>query len=296
VRLVVVSLQGVTWCEYMADDRSPTLRRRELGRRLRDLRADRTIQEVADALGVSPPTISRMETGARTATRRNVLALCDLYGVDDSLRTQLLNLVREASAQGWWHKYDDLAIDPLIGLEIEAFRISSYEPCVIPWMYQTGEYARSVIRRTAPRMADNVLEERVEARLTRQELLTRESPPYFWSVVDESALRRRVGGAEVMRDQLSRMFELSALPHVTLQVVPFSLGAYPGLKNAFTFLEFRPPQSPVVFIESTAGNLYLERTADLDIHEESLQHLRADALDPDSSMHLIKEVKKTFEP
>ena len=99
-----------------------------------------------------------------------------------------------------------------------------------------------------------------------------------------------------MRDQLSRMFELAALPNVTLQVVPFSLGAYPGLKNAFTFLEFRPPQSPVVFIESTAGNLYLERTADLDIHEESLQHLRADALDPDSSTRLIKEIKKTFEP
>jgi len=237
-----------------------------------------------------------METGARAATRRNVLALCDLYGVDDSVRTQLLNLVREASAQGWWHKYDDLAIDPLIGLEIEAIRISSYEPCVIPWMYQTAEYARSVIRGTTPRMVDNVLEERVEARLTRQKLLTRESPPRFWSVVDESVLRRRVGGVEVMRNQLSRMLELAALPNVTLQVVSFSVGAYQGLKNAFTFLEFRPPQSPVVFVESTAGNLYLERTADLEIHEESLQHMRGDALDPDNSVDLIKEVKKTFEP
>jgi len=280
----------------MADDRSPTLRRRELGRRLRDLRADRTIQEVADALGVSPPTISRIETGARTATRRNVLALCELYGVDDSLRRQLLDLARQASEQGWWHKYDDLGIDPLIGLEIEAVRISSYELCVIPWMFQTKEYARSVIRGMSPRMSANVLEERAEARLIRQELLTRESPPHFWSIVDESALRRRVGGAKVMRNQLGRMLELAALPNVTLQVVPFSLGAHPGLKNPFTFLEFRPPQSPVVFVESTAGNLFLERVADLEGHEESFQHLRAAALDPDTSVHLIEEIEKTFGP
>lgn len=280
----------------MPVDRSPTLRRRELGRRLRELRADRTIQAVADALGVSPPTISRLETGARAATRRNVLALCDLYGVDTSLRTQLLNLAREASEQGWWHRYEDLAIDPLIGLEIEAVRISSYEPCVIPWMFQTREYARSVIRRTSPLMADAVLEDRLEARITRQELLTRESPPYFWSVIDESALRRRVGGAEVMRDQLGRMAGLAALPNVVVQVVPFSLGAYPGLRNAFTLLQFRPPQPPVVFVESSAGDLYLEREGDLASHEESLQHLRADALDPDSSLRLIQEVEKTFGP
>ena len=279
----------------MPVDRSPTLRRRELGRRLRDLRADRTIQAVADALGVSPPTISRIETGARAATRRNVIALCELYGVDAALREQLLNLAHEASEQGWWHRYDDLGINPLIGLEIEAVRISSYEPCIIPWMFQTREYARSVIRGMSPRMADNVLEDRMEARLTRQELLTRESPPYFWSVMDESALRRRVGGATVMRDQLDRMVGLAALPNVIVQVVPFSLGAYPGLRNAFTFLEFRPPQPPVVFVESSAGDLFLERIADLEGHAESLQHLRAGALDTDTSVHLVKQVEKTFE-
>lgn len=280
----------------MADERSPTLRRRELGRRLRDLRADRTIQEVADTLGVSSPTISRIETGARTATRRNILALCELYGVDDSQRAQLLDLARQASEQGWWNKYDDLAIDPLISLEVEAIRISSYEPCVIPWIFQTREYARSVVRGMSPRMTDNVLDERVEARLIRQELLTRESPPYFWSIVDESALRRRVGSVEIMRTQLGRMVELTALRNLTLQVVPFSLGAHPGLKNPFTLLEFRPPQSSVVYVESTAGDLYLERIAELDRHEESLQYLRAAALDPESSVHLIKEVEKTFGP
>jgi Domain of unknown function (DUF5753) len=208
----------------------------------------------------------------------------------------LLELAREAGEQGWWHKYDDLAIDPLIGLEIEAVKISSYEPCIIPWIFQTEQYARAVIRGTSPHMADDVLQERAEARLVRQELLTRESPPFFWPIVDESALRRRIGGAEVMRDQLRKMAEVAGLPNVTLQVVPFSLGAYFGLKNAFTLLEFSPPQSPVVFVESTAGNLFLERQLDLHGHEESVQYLRASALDPDSSIQLVIAAEKTFAP
>jgi transcriptional regulator with XRE-family HTH domain len=278
----------------VADDRSPTLRRRELARWLRELRADRTIQDVAEALGVSAPTISRIETGARPATRRNVLALCQLYEVENPIRTQLLDLVAEASQPGWWHKYEDIAIDPLIGLEIEALRISSYEPLVIPWMFQTAEYARSVIKGTAPRIADNVLDERVEARITRQQLLSRDSPPSFWSLVDESAIRRRVGGIQVMRNQLDRMVKDAALPHVSLQIVPFSLGAHPAL-NAFTFLEFRPPQSAVVFIESTAGSLYVERRSDIERHEEYLHHLRAGALDPDNSIHMIEDIRKTLE-
>ena len=117
----------------MPSDRSPTLRRRELGRRLRDLRGDRTIQDVAAALNVSAPTISRMETGARAATPRNINALCDLYEVAAPLRAQLLVLGREASEQGWWHKYDDLAIDPLIGLEMAATQISTHEASNVPW-------------------------------------------------------------------------------------------------------------------------------------------------------------------
>jgi transcriptional regulator with XRE-family HTH domain len=278
----------------VADDRSPTLRRRELARRLRDLRGDRTIQEVATALGVTAATISRIETAARAATRRNVIALCQLYGVDESLRTQLLELVSEASQPGWWHKYEDIAIDPLIGLEIEAVQISSYELFVVPWMFQTRDYARAVIRGSAPRIADNVLDDRVEARLTRQQILTRESPPSFWSLVDESAIRRRVGGIEIMRSQLDRMVELAALPHIVLQVVPFSLGAHPGV-NSFTYLKFRAPQPSVVFIESTAGSLYLERRPDLYRHEEFIDHLRAGALDPDNSVRLIQEVRKTSE-
>ena len=280
----------------MAADRSPTLRRRELASQLRDLRkqSGRTVEDVARELLCSPPKISRIETGVRPASLRDVRDLCTIYGVDDSLRDRLMGLAREAKQQGWWNKYEDIAIDRLIGLEIEAAQVSSYESCVIPWMFQTKEYARAVIRGSLPRIDDHVLDERVAARITRQEIITRESPPHFWSLADESSLRRRVGSNQIMRDQLNGMVDLAAIPNMTLQVVPFGLGAHPGLDNTFEFLEFQSGQPPVVYLENMAGGLYLESVSDVDRYKEALMHLRAGALDPESSVSLIEQVRETF--
>jgi transcriptional regulator with XRE-family HTH domain len=286
----------VSRCVHVAADRSPTLRRRELASQLRDLRkqSGRTVEDVARELLCSPPKISRIETGVRPASLRDVRDLCAIYGVDDSLRDRLMGLAREAKQQGWWNKYEDIAIDRLIGLEIEAAQVSSYESCVIPWMFQTKEYARAVIRGSLPRIDDHVLDERVAARITRQEIITRESPPHFWSLVDESSLRRRVGSNQIMRDQLNGMVDLAAIPNMTLQVVPFGLGAHPGLDNTFEFLEFQSGQPPVVYLENMAGGLYLESASDVDRYKEALMHLRAGALDPESSVSLIEQVRETF--
>jgi transcriptional regulator with XRE-family HTH domain len=282
---------------HVVGERSPILRRRELASQLRDLRrrSGRTVDDVARDMLCSPPKISRIETGVRPASLRDVRDLCNIYGVDDALRARLMTLAREAKQQGWWDRYGDIKIDPLIGLEVEAAQISSYESCVIPWMFQTREYARAVIRGILPQIADHVLDERVAARLTRQEIITRESPPHFWSLVDESALRRRVGTTEVMRDQLTAMVELAAIPNMMLQVIPFSLGAHPGLNNTFTLLEFESGQSPIVSVENMAGTLYLERRADVDRYKEALTYLRAGALDPENSVSLIEEIGKEFE-
>jgi transcriptional regulator with XRE-family HTH domain len=286
----------VSRCVHVAADRSPTLRRRELASQLRDLRkqSGRTVEDVARELLCSPPKISRIETGVRPASLRDVRDLCAIYGVDDSLRDRLMSLAREAKQQGWWNKYEDIAIDRLIGLEIEAAQVSSYESCVIPWMFQTKEYARAVIRGSLPQIDDHVLDERVAARITRQEIITRESPPHFWSLVDESSLRRRVGSNQIMRDQLKGMVDLAAIPNMTLQVVPFDLGAHPGLDNTFEFLEFQSGQPPVVYLENMAGGLYLESASDVDRYKEALMHLRAGALDPESSVSLIEQVRETF--
>jgi transcriptional regulator with XRE-family HTH domain len=282
---------------HVVADRSPTLRRRELASQLRDLRkrSGRTVDDIAREMLCSPPKISRIETGMRPASPRDVRDLCTIYGVDDALRARLMTLAREAKQQGWWNRYEDIAIDSLIGLEIEAAQISSYESCVIPWMFQTREYARAVIRGILPRIAGHILDERIAARLTRQEIITRESPPQFLSLVDESALRRRVGGGQVMRNQLKAMVELAAMPNITLQVIPFSLGAHPGLNNTFTLLEFESAQAPVVSMENMAGTLHLERESDVRRYREALMYLREGALDPGDSISLIEKVGEEFE-
>lgn len=281
----------------MATDRSPTVRGRELGRRLRTLRGDRTLQEVADALGVTPPTISRVETAARPATRRTLLGLFDLYEVDDSLRAQLLTLAREASQEGWWQKYDDLAINPLIGFEAEAKRISSHEGANVPWAFQTEEYARAIVKGVLPGIDSNVLNERVAARMERQELLRRQpNAPDLWSLIDESAFHRLVGGSRVMRNQLSKILQIAALPNVTMQIVPFEVGPHPGLNNSFTLLEFDDIVGPpMVFVESLAGTVSLDNPAAIAPYEEALKYLRKISLSPVKSTGLIKEIRKKFE-
>jgi transcriptional regulator with XRE-family HTH domain len=277
---------------------SPTLRRRELATRLRELRkqAGLTVDDVAAALMCSTAKISRIETGARSPILRDVRDLCDLYSVDSAERDRLMLLGREAKQQGWWHRFDDLAIDSLIGLEIEATRISAYESCIVPWAFQTQPYARAVIRGILPRIDDRILEERITARMTRQEILRSTNPPHLWSLIDESALRRVVGDNQVMWEQLSKIVEIATIPSITMQVVPFEAGAHPGLDNTFTLLEFDSPvQSPIAYVENLAGTFYLERESEIMRYREVLEHLRACAFSPPKSIKYVQEAKEAFE-
>jgi transcriptional regulator with XRE-family HTH domain len=279
-------------------ERSPTLRRRELASRLRELRkqAGLTVDDVARELLCSPPKISRIETGTRSPTLRDVRDLCRLYRVSDAEQARLMTIAREAKQQGWWNRFDDLGIESLIGLETEAKRISAHDASVVPWAFQTEQYARAVIKGVLPRMDNRILDERVTARITRQEVLRNPEPPYLWSLIDESALRRSIGGNRVMREQLGKILEASAASNVTMQVVPFEAGAQPGLDNTFMLLEFDGPgQSPVVFVENLAGNLYLEREAEIQRYREVLEHLRACALSPNNSIKYIEEAIKALE-
>jgi transcriptional regulator with XRE-family HTH domain len=280
-------------------ERSPTLRRRELARRLRELRlqAGLTVEAVAHELLCSPPKISRIETGTRSPSLRDVRDLGRLYHVSDAEQQRLMAIAQEAKQPGWWEKFDDLAnIDTLIGLEIAAKRISSHEAAIVPWIFQTEQYARAVVKGILPRIDDRVLDERVTARIIRQELLTRPEPPDLWFWIDESALRRAVGGNHVMREQLSKILEISASPNVTMQIVRFEVGAHPALGNVFTLLEFDSPlQPPVVFVESLAGNLYLDRNTEIERYQEIVQNLKKLSLSPASSAEFIEEIRRTFE-
>jgi len=254
------------------------------------------VDDVARELMCSSAKVSRIETGKRSPTLRDVRDLCRLYRVSEAEQDRLMIIARESKQQGWWNRFDDLEIEFLIGLEIEAKRISSYESANLPWAFQTEEYARTIIKGILPRIDDRILDERVTARIKRQELLRSPNSPHLWSLIDESAFYRVVGDNRVMKEQMSKVLDVAGAPNVTMQVVPFEAGAHPGLDNTFTLLEFeKSVLGPVVFIENLAGNLYLERESEIERYREVLEHLRACALSPTNSARWVSEVKKKFE-
>ncbi|TDE39261.1 helix-turn-helix transcriptional regulator [Actinomadura sp. 6K520] len=276
----------------MASD-SPTLRRRELAARLRKLRLEsgKSIEEIAERLLCHPTKISRMETAKRAASLRDVRDLCGIYEVDARERDELMRLARDARQQGWWQHYGDLGIAPLIGLQDAASSITDYESCIVPSLLQTEEYARAIIRGLAPRMRQEVLEERLEARMRRQEILYKEEPPHFWALLDEAVLRRHVGGRDLMKRQLDKIVAVGHQSNVTIQAIPFQVGAHPGLDSTFVFMSFDDPGlSPVVFVEGLVGNIYLEREVDINRYREAVEHLRAAALGPAESLDFISRL------
>src|SRR3984885_4171106 len=210
--------------------RSPTVRRRELGALLRALRNQNglTVEQAADQLLCSPSKVSRMETGHGAATPRDIRDLCNLYDVTDQTeRDRLMTLAREGKQQAWWQSYD-LGYATYVGLEAEAVAISDFQSSVVPGLLQTADYARAGHEGAMPRLSSEEIERRIEAKLTRQGLLTQANPPSFRTVLDEAALHRMVGGRRVMGTQLERLIEAAHLPNVTIQIIPFTLGAHPS--------------------------------------------------------------------
>src|SRR6266700_3062868 len=191
---------------------SPTVRQRELGQRLRELRhgLGLTVEDVAGQLLCSATKISRIETGTRRASLRDVRDLCRIYGVtDEAAAASLMDLARQAREPGWWTQYDDLHLSPYIGLEQEATAITYFSMYFVPGLLQTEDYARAIIRGMAPKIEQKIFEQRVEARLRRQQLLEQENPPRVRALLDEAVLHRQVGGKAVMRAQLDKILEVA---------------------------------------------------------------------------------------
>ena len=277
---------------------SPTARQRELGTRLRGLRNEHsmTVEQVAERLLCSTTKISRLETGARRPSLRDVRDLCELYELDEPTSAELMSLAREARAAGWWAQYDDLGLDPLIGLEEAATDIICYSMNYIPGLLQTEEYAYGIIRIIAPKMDPQVVHQRTEARLRRQHLLEGENPPRFHVLLDEVVLHRGVGGPAIMAAQLNKILNAARDGKAVVQVIPFSAGAYAAMDGYFMLLEFNNESElrPVVFVEGLSENKYLERTDDIARYSETVDYLRARALDQGDSVNLIADVRDTY--
>jgi transcriptional regulator with XRE-family HTH domain len=272
---------------------SPILRRRQLAARLRDLRtqAGLTADEVAARMLVSPAKISRIETGVRGASLRDVRDLCEIYGADQPERDLLAALVRESKQPSWWQQYD-LPDTTFVGLETAAVSILDYESSVVPGLLQTEDYARAVVDGVLYGAPEDMVQQRVEVRLTRQKLLHAERPPQLWTVIDEAALHRLVGGPGVMRAQLEALAESSALANVTVQVIPFEAGAHPGMDSTFILLHLDEQVADVVYIEGLVGNLYQESPSDLARYRRVFDQLRAIALSPKDSVARICSIAK----
>lgn len=276
----------------MARGPSPTVRRRRLAAELRRLRetAELTIDEVGEKLECSASKISRIETGHVGVTPRDVRDMLEVYGIEDDEREALVQLAREARKKGWWHAYNEVFTGAFVGLESDASFLHTHQGLLVPGLLQTEGYMRSVIRAIRPDASEAEVERRVAARITRQKLLTDANPPQYWAVIDEAVLYRSVGGPQVMRAQLARLVELAALPHVTVQVVPFDAGAHAGMESPFLILGFPEQADPdVVYVEYTTTGVYLEQPSDVHRYTLMFDHLRAAALKPDDTLVMVEE-------
>lgn len=277
---------------------SPTVRQRELGRRLRELRTQQnlTVEEIGEKLLCSATKISRLETGTRRPSLRDVRDLCDVYGIDEVTSAELMTLAQEAREHGWWTQYEDLRLDPYLGLEQDAVAITSYTMYYFPALLQTKDYAQTVINAVAPKMDPAILNQRVEVRMRRQLLLEQDSRPFYRVLLDEAVLRRSVGGPMVMAAQIDKVLKTEARGQVTVQVIPYSAGAHAAIDSNFVLFEFResPDLSPVVFVEGLTGNQYLERKADIVRYREAIEHLRDSAHRPSDSLSLMAEIRGTY--
>jgi transcriptional regulator with XRE-family HTH domain len=280
----------------VAGAQSPTVRRRRLALELRRLReaAKLTCEEVADQLECSASKISRVETGRVSVSPRDVRDMLEIYGVPELQRDPLVQLARESRQKGWWHAYAD-SLQPhvatYLGMESAASDIRIYEVNLIPGLLQTEEYARAVLTAGAVSSPRSDVERQVALKMERQRLAM--NSPNVWAVLDEAALRRQVGGPEVMRVQLEYLRELGGLRNVRLQVIPFGGGAHPAMGRPFVILAFGEEADPdVVYLKNLTGALWVENVEEVDRYNVFFNHLQATALSFENSAALMTAVLK----
>ncbi|WP_062214221.1 helix-turn-helix transcriptional regulator [Streptomyces sp. NBRC 109706] len=284
----------------MPEDPRPTVRRRVLGTNLRRLREGRGLylEHAAGHLSCNQSKISRIESGRSPIRPLDLKALLDLYEVSDpAAREGWLSIARESRQQRWWRVLEDrLPQDflDLIGLEEDTAYCRGFQPGVIDALFQTPDYAEAVIRAGSPDPLTESKRTKLQVRLERQEALTRsENPISVWMILGEAALRQQYGGPETLRRQLDHVIEIARLTNVTLQVLPFSVGAYRGGPFPFKIYRFPEPSSmEVILLENQVSHTYLEDPGDIGLYSEIFDYLRATALGELESQALIRDITK----
>lgn len=276
---------------------SPTVRRRELGAQLRALRIEKgwTVEQVAEELLVSPSKVSRLETGQRGASARDIRDLSTLYGLDDEQQQRLADLARAGKQHAWWQPLS-LPYSTYVGLEADATSIRDFGLGVMPGLLQTADYARAVLMATVPRRTPEEVEQLIEGRIARQQrVLSAENPPQFHAILEASVLHRVVGTPAIMRAQLVHLLAASELPNITVQVVPYEAGALPNANNKFIILSFAEPTlADVVFVEGLTDDLYIERKDDIEAYNMAFRVLEGLAARPENTHEIVETILRSY--
>jgi hypothetical protein len=280
---------------------SPSARSRRLAAELLRLReiSELSREQVAERLGWSVSKLWRVETARSRAHHGDVADILDVYEVAGERREALTKLAREARRRGWWHSYADVLADGFevyVDLEADASAIRTYESQLVPGLLQTIDYAHAVLTAAWVAIEPQEIDRRVAVRIRRQELATARARPFqLWAILDEAVLRRVVGGRDVMHAQLSRLVEAARQTNITIQVLPFSVGAHIAMLGTFVLLSFPEPGDPeVVYLETDTSSLYLEEAQEIRRYGEIFDHLRATALSPKESVAFIEAIATEF--
>jgi transcriptional regulator with XRE-family HTH domain len=275
----------------------PTVQRMLVGAQLRRLRTDMglTREEAGEAIRASEWKIHRLENGQVGFKERDIIDLLRLYEVTDPTEiAEFVSLAREANSPGWWQHYGDVLpswFRTYVDLESAATLIRTYEGQFIPGLLQTDDYMRAVVQGAHLDESSEEQGRRVRLRMARQILLIREQPPRLWAVVDEAALRRPVGGPEVMRGQLERLIEATKLPNVTLQVLPFEVGAHPAMLGSFSILRFPDRELPdVVYLEHLTNAVYLDKREEVERYLDVMEFLCVQSKPPARTVELLEKL------
>jgi len=270
-----------------------------LGAQLRRLREAKRIplDEAGNVIRASPSKVSRMETGRVGFKDRDVVDLLAFYGVtDENEREALRALAIRANSPGWWHDYSDVLpswFETYVGLEEATTQIRAYEVQFIPGLLQTPDYVRAVTLLGFANAPAREIDRRVGLRMARQVVLTRPVPPNIWVVLDEAALRRPIGGPDVMRAQLKHLIEMTQRPNVTIQVIPFHAGGHAAAGGPFSILRFAEPDLPdVVYLEQLASALYLDKQETVDNYLMVMERLCIQASTPANSVKLLRAMAR----
>ncbi|MFE9625512.1 helix-turn-helix domain-containing protein [Streptomyces sp. NPDC006527] len=274
-----------------------TTRRRQLGAMMRKLRARKalTLEEAGRRVGVSKATISRYETQSGPVRWIVIDALCREYGATDAERQAVVRLAKEAKQQGWWSSFADSipeSMNLLLTLEDEAVRESHFSCVYVPGLLQTRAYSTALQKANEVPLSPAEIEQLVDIRMKRQEILSRPNPPHLWAILDESVIRRVVGAPETMREQLDRLLEATEASHITLQILPFSKGAHAAALGSFVIIGGSEPSLDVVYVDFHTGSLFLEKDEELERYRLAFEYLRAQALDMEASSAMIHRTRK----